>query len=448
MSDFFGGRLPSGLVFRPAVIALALIASCSCASAAEPASAPLRAPVTSAADGFSADEAIALQAGYVRNNIVGAGDQTLYMYLNMPQFFPHQVVPRAGAVRELPIALNPKIGARRVKTGLGELSLDEMLADPRSRVQGFIVVHRGRIVFERYPGMRPTDSHLWWSASKTMAGLLAAQLAAAGKLDPAKPVEFYLPEFARSGWKGATVHDIADHASGVNAEELNLESYTSPESELSRLIFAERIAEPTAGQAVLTHTEALLSMTRKRPPGEVFEYSSANTNVLALVLERVTGQRFADLLSERIWSRMGAEGDAMVGLSPQGNAIAHGMFSSRLRDAARFGMLFTPSGRVAGSQPVVSDAVMRMIQHGGRPQLYLQSQKLVGFKAIFGEAPIACSWQWDAVFADGDLFKSGFDSQGIYVSPARDLVVAVFSTSNERSQYAYLRAIARSGILD
>lgn len=434
MSDFLIALVLAALVFHP--------------GAAEPAPAAVPAPVTSAADGFSADEAIELQSGYVRNNIAAAGDQTLYMYLNMPQFFPHQVVSRAGTVRELPIALNPRIGALRVTTGMGELSLDAMLADPRSRVQGLIVVHRGRIVFERYPGMRPTDSHLWWSASKTMAGLLAALLAAEGKLDPAKPVEFYLPQFANSGWKGATVRDIADHASGINAEELNLESYTSPKSELSRLIFAERIAEPAAGQAVLTHTEALLSMTRKRPPGEVFEYSSANTNVLSLVLERITGQRYADLLSERIWSRMGAEGDAMVGLSPQGNAMAHGMFSSRLRDMARFGMLFAPSGRVKGSQSVVSDAVMKMIQHGGRPELYSRSQKLAGLRAIFGEAPVACSWQWDAVFADGDLFKSGFDSQGIYVSPARDLVVAIFATGSERSPYSYLRAIAKSEILE
>jgi CubicO group peptidase (beta-lactamase class C family) len=57
---------------------------------------------------------------------------------------------------------------------------------------------------------------------------------------------------------------------------------------------------PPADVPVLTHDEALLSMTRHRPPGEVFEYSSANTNVLALILEHVSDQRYADLVAERI----------------------------------------------------------------------------------------------------------------------------------------------------
>jgi CubicO group peptidase (beta-lactamase class C family) len=422
---------------------LLLAAACFGASAAEPAAGP--APVSSAADGFSAQEAYALQEAYAKPNTAAGGDQNLYMYLNMPQFFPHQVVPRAGAIRELPLALKPRLGTIAIQTEQGALALDSMLADPRYRVQGFIVVHRGRIAYEHYPGMRPTDNHLWWSSAKILAGTLAAVLAAEGKLDPAKPVEHYLPEFAGSGWQGTSIRDLADHASGIAAEELNLESYTSPKSELSRLIIAEGILDPAPGQKAPTHNEALRSMTRKRPAGEAYEYSSANTNVLGLVLERASGQRYADLLAERIWSRMGAEGDALIGLSPQGNAMAHGTFSSRLRDMARFGMLFTSSGR-KGRAPILSDKVLRMIQRDVRPELYT-GKRAAGFASIFGEAPIACSWQWDAVFKDGDLFKGGFHGQALYVSPARDLVVAFVSTGNERAPYSYLRTIATSGVL-
>ncbi|MGH8530508.1 MAG: serine hydrolase domain-containing protein [Nevskiales bacterium] len=407
------------------------------------------APVTQAARGFPAEEARAIQESYDPQQTPAARDQTLYMYLNMAQFFPHQVVSRSGSIRELPVAPNPKIGGVVVRTALGELSLDDMLKDPRSRVQGYIVVHRGRIVYEQYPGMRPNDNHLWWSASKTLAGLLAAQLVAEGRLDADQPVEHYLPEFATSGWKGTPVRDLADQASGINAEDLGLESYSSPKSELSRLIFAERILTPPVAAPALGHRQALMSMTRKRPPGEAFEYSSANTNMLGLLLERVTGQRYADLVTERIWSRIGAEGDAMAGLTPEGDAIAHGMFSSRLRDMARFGMAFTPSGKPLkkSAMAAVPDAVLDMIQHGGRHKLHVKPQKLAAMVATFGEEPIAYSWQWDAVFKDGDLYKSGFHGQGIYVSPAHDAVVAVFSTSNERAEAGYARAIVNSGLL-
>lgn len=404
---------------------------------------PQPAPVSTAADGFSADEAYAFQQDYAKPNTAAGGDQNLYMYLNMAQFFPHQVVPRAGAIRELPRALNPKIGGFTIPSAKGPLALDDMLVHPATRVQGFIVVHKGRVVYERYPGMRPTDNHLWWSSAKSLAGTLAAMLTADGTLDPALPVEHYLPEFADSGWAGTHVRDLADQASGIAAEELTVASYTSPESELSRLIIAEGILDPAPDETAPSHNEALISMTRKRPAGEAYEYSSANTNVLGLVLERASGERYADLLAERIWSKMGAEGDGLMGLSPQGNAMAHGTFSSRLRDMARFGLLFTPSGR--GKDPVISSKVLRMIQRDIRPEIYT-SQRAAGFAKIFGEAPVACSWQWDAVFKDGDLFKGGFHGQALYVSPKRDLVIAFFSTSNQSAQYAYLRALAKSGI--
>jgi len=396
--------------------------------------------------GFSAKEAYSLQQRYRANDIATAGEQALYMYLNMPQFFPHQVVARGATVTDLPVAadldIEQRVGAVTACTTLGELSLDQLLHDPRSRVQGFIVVHRGRIVFERYPGMRPDDHHLWWSTAKVLAGTLAAMLVCEGKLDPMRPVEHFLPEFATSGWRGTSVQDIADHCSGINAEELELSSYASPQSELSRLIMAERILEPEDGREILTHNEALLSMTRKRPAGEVFEYSSANTNMLGLIIEKVAGRRYADVLSERLWSQIGAEANGMMGLAPQGNAIAHGMFSSSLRDLARLGLAFTPAGQRQHS--VIPKEVLRMIQHGGRPDLYRQSAKRPTLTEWFGESPEACSWQWDAVLRDGDLFKGGFHGQALYVSPARDVVVAFFSTSDERAQYHYLRPVSQS----
>ncbi|HEY1075302.1 MAG TPA: serine hydrolase domain-containing protein [Fontimonas sp.] len=401
------------------------------------------AALNAAATGFPAGEAYALQRDYDPAKTALAEDQTLYMYLNMAQFFPHQVVARDGAVRALPVVeseMGERVGALEVASPLGRLSLEQMLADPRSRVQSYLVLHRGRVVYERYPGMRPTDNHVWWSSAKVLAGTLAAQLVVDGLLDPERPVEHYLPAFAASAWKGTSVRDIADHCSGVNAEELDVTSYVSPDSELSRLIASERITL-AAGAAAPSHDDALLSMSRKRPPGERYEYSSANTNVLALLIERAVGRRFADVLGERIWSRMGAEGDGLIGLSPQGNPIAHGMFSSRLRDMARFGLLLTPSGR--DQRPLLSDQVLHMIQHGGRRALYPGNAKLDNFTTWLGDAPIACSWQWDAVFDDGDLWKGGFHGQSLYVSPGRDVVIALFSTSNERAPFFYTRPVAK-----
>jgi CubicO group peptidase (beta-lactamase class C family) len=119
------------------------------------------------------------------------------------------------------------------------------------------------------------------------------------------------------------------------------------------------------------------------------------------------------------------------------------MFSSRLRDMARFGMAFTPSGRKGVEAPAVSAQVVDGIQRDGRPALFAKGIKSAVLTAAFGEVPLSCSWQWDAVFADGDFYKGGFHGQGLYVSPARDTVIALFSTTAEPNVLRYTRSIVR-----
>ena len=162
--------------------------------------------------------------------------------------------------------------------------------------------------------------------------------------------------------------------------------------------------------------------------------------MLALLVEHVSGKPYAEFIEERIWSRIGAEGDGLLGLSPDGQAIAHGMYSSRLRDLGRFGLLFTPTGY---RTDVFSPQVMARISRNQNSQHYQNAVEAAQrAERLLGVKPVNALAQWDALFADGDLFKSGFDGQALYISPARDVVIAVFSTSKDKSVYRYLRAIA------
>jgi len=62
---------------------------------------------------------------------------------------------------------------------------------------------------------------------------------------------------------------------------------------------------------------------------------------------------------------------------------------------------------------------------------------------------ISNSRQWDAIWPDGDMFKAGFQTQALYVSPARDLVIVLFSVNRtDDSVMRYLRPIATSGLFD
>ncbi len=136
-------------------------------------------------------------------------------------------------------------------------------------------------------------------------------------------------------------------------------------------------------------------------------------------------------------------------LSPDGVAMAHGVVSSRLRDMARFGMLYTPSWRKVATRQVVSDAVIARIRDGVRDTSFFTNgvDGTIFVDRLGDDTILANAWQWDYGWPDGDLYNGRFMDQGHYVSPARDLVIAFFSTSPTMSLGRYLRPIATSRLI-
>jgi hypothetical protein len=129
--------------------------------------------------------------------------------------------------------------------------------------------------------------------------------------------------------------------------------------------------------------------------------------------------------------------------------VAHGLLSTTAEDFARFGMLFTPSWDKAAVKPVVSAEVLKRLQTAGSPEAFRRGAKYEGLKEDFGEAPLMNSFQFDAVFEDGALWKHGNLGQGIYIDPARDFVGVYFSTNGYIPPYGedkmpgYLRRAAK-----
>jgi hypothetical protein len=108
--------------------------------------------------------------------------------------------------------------------------------------------------------------------------------------------------------------------------------------------------------------------------------------------------------------------------------------------------LYTPSWTSVASSRVVPEDYLQKVQKGGRPELLERAapgSKELGSDGV--EPARYPTYQWDAVWADGDFFKYGFRGQGLYISPSRDLVVAFFSTESQ-AQVRYARALAHSGL--
>jgi CubicO group peptidase (beta-lactamase class C family) len=251
-----------------------------------------------------------------------------------------------------------------------------------------------------------------------------------------------MPQFRETAWAGTKVIDVLDMATGLDIEEAS-ESRTGADSPLMRMTLAGSGA-PYNGK-VERVTDVLRSVKRLKPPGESFDYSSVATSMLTTLAESVQKRRWSEIFQSRVWSKLYAEGDLQIGLTPDGVALSHALAIGRLRDMARYGMLYTPSWNKVAYEPLVSAAYLKKIQTGGRTDLYLRGARGRLMTGSFaGDAPVSNSYQWDAVFADGDFFKSGLMGQGLYISPARDVVIAWFSTTQRTDLTNYARAIVKS----
>lgn len=375
------------------------------------------------------------------------GPLTRYVFLNMTEFFNHSVILRGGGVRELPVALRPQVAQFVTTTEAGKKSLQDYVNEPT--VDGVLVLHKGEIVFESYPRMRSADVHLYMSVSKVLAATLIAILEDRGRIDVLEPVDSYLPALAGSGWAGVPVRDVLDMASGIGCLELEEGAYSNPATCYYQFEASLGWLRPTAA-TVDDAFEFVGNLKSHRPPGEAYEYTSLDTFVLGWLAEAVTGRSYAELLSTEIWQKMGAESAAVLSAPRRGVPLAHGGVSSTLRDLARFGLLFTPTGRT-GKDPVVSDRYLDNIQRNGRPEVFLAAPD-DEFRSVDGETARHNTYQWNFVLNDGDFFKSGFGGQGLYISPSRDLVIAFFGTLDEDGSEHELervaRQLAKSGLFD
>ena len=399
---------------------------------------------------YTAEGAFRNHREFTFQNWSDGGEIMHYVFLHMSEFFTQAVIPRSGDISNLPSSPQEDVAELNVETREGTMTIDAYVR--RGPVDGVVVVKSGEIVYERYPRMRPYDKHLLMSVSKIFVSTLIGILEDAGEVDSASPVDTYLPELAGSGWEGVSVRDILDMASGIDCLESDEPgAYSDPTTPYYQYEASLGWLAPTDATMDSTY-EYMAALGRRRAPGEAFEYTSPNTFVLTWLVERLTGKLFNEVAAEMLWSKIGAESDALVSTSRVGAPASHGGISATVRDVARLGLLFTPSWRGGVTDPIISEAHMRKIQEEGRPEIFEEAGAgRSTIEALRGERPLHNSWQWDWVTDDGDFYKGGYGGQGLYVSPSRDLVVAytgVPGPDKSGNELMWIsRQLATSGLL-
>jgi len=346
--------------------------------------------------------------------------RTRWSYAHMRQFLPTSVVARANApVCELPRAERSDIDAIAF-TPLGRSDsmtwAQSLLAN---YTDGIVVLHRGRIVYERYFGvLQPHMQHLAFSVTKSFVATIAATLVHEGVLDETATVPTYLPELAACGYADATIRHLLDMTTGMRY----VEDYTDDNSSVWQFTraggFRPRPANYQGPDSFYAYIE---TVSKESDHGQQFAYKTINTDTLGWVLRRVTGKTVSELLAERFWSTLGMEQDGYFGVDSTGVEFAGGGLNLALRDAARFGEMMRLAGRFNGRQ-IVPAAVVEDIRRGGNKDHFA----LAGYVLLPGWS-YRNMW-WVSHNEHGAFAARGIHGQSIYVDPAAEMVIARFAS--------------------
>lgn len=332
-----------------------------------------------------------------------------------------QLVPTSPFVRNRgnsqPLSHNSSssLAGLKVKNADGRvMALDEFLK--HTYTDGFVVLHRGRIVYERYfNGMTAATPHQVFSVTKSFTGTLVGILHDRGQIDYAKTVGDYVPELKDSGYGDATIRQMMDMQVGVGWEETP-DAIADPDSLFNQYAKAcgfVPAAEKTSPYAFLP------KMGKINQHGEKFQYVAPVTDALGWLLERVSGKPYTQLLDDEVISLLCLESDGFMAVDGWGKGLSTGGLNLTTRDLARFGLMLQQGGHIHGRR-IVSEHFIRDCRFGGD-------------KAAFARGAKDSSWLPGGAYrnqfwiTDGQLpgmMGSGVFGQYLYAAPEAEVVIA------------------------
>jgi len=302
--------------------------------------------------------------------------------------------------------------------GSGEtMTWEESLA--ANYTDGMLILHEGKIVYERYFGcLDETGKHGAMSMTKSITGLLAEILVEEGKLDDNALVTSIVPELSGSAFGSATVRQVMDMTTGLAYSE----DYSDPEADIwvySRA--ASPLPKPAGYEGPDGYFEYLQTVKPEGEHGDAFHYKTINTDALGWIISRISGLEVTELLSDRLWRRMGAEQDAYITVDGKGTPFAGGGLSAGLRDLGRIGLLMLNEGEING-QRLFPSKVVANIREGGSKNAFAKA----GYTTLEGGS-YRSMW-WLLHNEHGAYTARGVHGQTIYVDPKADMVIVRFAS--------------------
>ena len=284
----------------------------------------------------------------------------------------------------------------------------------RTSNTGILILRDDLIIYEKYSqGYTKFDKKTSWSVAKGFISALVGIAINEGYIQNINdPITQYMPELKESGYNNVPIKHILQMSSGIKFSE----AYEDKNSDINQLLYKLFLYMRPIEKVILNYPSQF-------PSGNYFEYVSLNTQILGLLLRRVTRQDIVSYLEKKLWQPMGAESDAYWLTDNYGTEVTFCGMNCTLRDYAKFGLVYLHNGYFNGQQIIPKSWVREStipdsyyLKPGATDEMYFKW----GYQY---------HW-WIPEGSKGDYCATGAWGQYIYINPEKNFVGVKTGSSN------------------
>lgn len=262
----------------------------------------------------------------------------------------------------------------------------------------FLILKRDTIIYEHYfEDYSDTSLLPSFSVTKSVVSALTGIAVSDGLITSIEdPVSKYIPEMAENGFDTVSIRNLLNMRSGIKFSE----GYFNPFGEMAKFYYGTNLRKYTLDLKVVNQ------------PGRQYIYQSGNTQILAMILQRVSGMNLARYLEEKIWKKAGMCRPATWNYDSDKHKMikAFCCLNATARDFARFGNLYVKNGSYEGRSVIPAEWIEQTMDN---PTNSRDSR----------DYPYHFHWR---VLENRSLFAKGILGQYILAVPEKDLVMLRF----------------------
>ena len=335
------------------------------------------------------------------------------------KIFPHRVIKNSpGSIFYFSKSDSLNNLGKVILTHYDELTpnlktLDDYLNE--SKTAAFIIIRNDTILYCKYnEKYRENSIFNLFSVTKAFITTLVGIAIDEGKIKNVdQPITDYLPELlVKDGFSKITIRHLLLHTSGIKFSDSRL----NPFSDNARYYYCRRLRK------------LVLNAELYESPGLEIHYSSVNFQLLALILERSTGNTLSSYLEEKIWKRIGMQYEATWSLDNKRKRSIEKAFSClncTAIDLAKLGRLYLNNGVWANSQILsqsyIYEATRRDSSYGSG--LNFQYNFRLGHKQY------------------GSYYSRGLYGQLVYVYPKRNIIIVMMGEADLKYNPQFINEI-------